>query len=408
MSKMASHAMMKFVSFVLIPSILSSSIGCMTIPQEVKWKQQKQLYVPFSDFAKLGAPEHPFCEMDVVYSEALLEAGIEVLLRIDYEASLDPSDLIIHSITAYKLPPSGISSKMVSFTPYEKATTDIILTHMEEEIKAALQRNINEMGKMTKTLRKKRTTNFFLYKNKVYARTIIPAGLDDVFQAALEVIQNADLEVEHSNPETGIIQTKTTSDGKEEKKSDFLFIFKFKKTPDDETEVKVVLVMKHYYPPYDGSRKIFKVTFPYSRTLVYLLNRISVKSGYEDNAVEFINSSQSVRDIFSLNTFGPRDIKKMDDKALKSMKPPKLIKKVEPNYPAKLRELGVQGEVILASVIGKDGNVQDIEVLSGIPQGVGLEEAAIKAVSQWKYEPATLNEEPVNLYFTVIVTFSLF
>ena len=75
---------------------------------------------------------------------------------------------------------------------------------------------------------------------------------------------------------------------------------------------------------------------------------------------------------------------------------------VEPVYPEIARRAGVSGVVILEAVIDPNGNVTDINVLRSIPL---LDEAAMDAVRQWKYEPTLLNGVPVPIVMTVTVRF---
>lgn len=75
---------------------------------------------------------------------------------------------------------------------------------------------------------------------------------------------------------------------------------------------------------------------------------------------------------------------------------------VEPVYPEIARRAGVTGVVILEAVIDPHGNVTDVNVLRSIPL---LDEAAIDAVRQWKYEPTLLNGVPVPIVMTVTVRF---
>jgi protein TonB len=60
--------------------------------------------------------------------------------------------------------------------------------------------------------------------------------------------------------------------------------------------------------------------------------------------------------------------------------------------------------VILEAVISENGNVEGVKVLAS--RGL-LDQAAIDAVRQWRYRPATLNGKPVRVYFTVTVDFVL-
>lgn len=88
---------------------------------------------------------------------------------------------------------------------------------------------------------------------------------------------------------------------------------------------------------------------------------------------------------------------------------PKLIEssKIEPIYPEIARAARVQGNVILQAIIQQDGGVGHLEILRCTRPSMGFEEAATEAVQNWRYEPATQNGRPVEVYFTVIVDFVL-
>ena len=77
----------------------------------------------------------------------------------------------------------------------------------------------------------------------------------------------------------------------------------------------------------------------------------------------------------------------------------------QPIYPAEAKKAGVQGAVVLAAVIGKDGSVQSLKVLNS-PSAL-LSEAAMGAVKQWKYRPYILNGTPVEVDTTITVNFTL-
>jgi len=86
--------------------------------------------------------------------------------------------------------------------------------------------------------------------------------------------------------------------------------------------------------------------------------------------------------------------------------PPKIIKRVEPRYPEMARKANIQGIVIIEAVISKTGKVVDARVLRSMGKS-GLDEAAIEAVMQWEFTPATLNGVPVDVYMTLTVDFRL-
>ena len=84
---------------------------------------------------------------------------------------------------------------------------------------------------------------------------------------------------------------------------------------------------------------------------------------------------------------------------------PKRVFSPDPHYPEEARHARVQGVVILQTIINKLGNVTDVKVLKGLPSG--LTEAAVEAVSKWRFEPATLEGKPVAVYYLVTVSFSV-
>jgi len=81
--------------------------------------------------------------------------------------------------------------------------------------------------------------------------------------------------------------------------------------------------------------------------------------------------------------------------------------KITPEYPELARVARLEGNVILQAIVHADGVVGDLEVLRVNRPNMGFEEAAITAVQQWMYQPATQNGKPVEVYFTVFVDFKL-
>jgi TonB family protein len=81
-----------------------------------------------------------------------------------------------------------------------------------------------------------------------------------------------------------------------------------------------------------------------------------------------------------------------------------LINKVAPVYPQLARQARIQGTVTLRAEIGKDGNVDNLQLISGHPM---LVPAAIEAVKQWKYKPYLLNGQAVLVETQIQVNFSL-
>jgi len=78
---------------------------------------------------------------------------------------------------------------------------------------------------------------------------------------------------------------------------------------------------------------------------------------------------------------------------------------VQPQYPQMAKIARVQGPVVLAAVIGKDGTIQNLRVVS--TASPLLNQAAVEAVKQWRYRPYILNGEPVDVDTTITVNFTL-
>ncbi len=81
------------------------------------------------------------------------------------------------------------------------------------------------------------------------------------------------------------------------------------------------------------------------------------------------------------------------------------LERPAPAYPDIARRLRAQGVVILEATIDRAGNVVDVRVLKD--PGFGLGEAALAAVREWRYQPATLNGRAVSVYLAVTVAFHL-
>ena len=82
----------------------------------------------------------------------------------------------------------------------------------------------------------------------------------------------------------------------------------------------------------------------------------------------------------------------------------KLIRHVDPIYPALASQAGIQGVVRMSLILSRDGTVSNITLISGHPL---LVPAAIEAVKQWVYQPTLLNGTPVEVSTEANVTLSL-
>ncbi len=81
-----------------------------------------------------------------------------------------------------------------------------------------------------------------------------------------------------------------------------------------------------------------------------------------------------------------------------------LLNKVVPQYPQLAIAMRAEGTVVLAATISKDGAIEHLRVVSGPPV---LQQAAVDAVSRWRYRPYLLNGNPVEVETTVNVVFKL-
>ncbi len=91
-------------------------------------------------------------------------------------------------------------------------------------------------------------------------------------------------------------------------------------------------------------------------------------------------------------------------RAAGEVKPPRLVRRVEPAYPEIARQARVEGVVILEATTDEYGRVRSIRVLRSIPL---LDQAALDAVREWVYEPMVINGRPRAVVFTVTVRFKL-
>jgi TonB family protein len=82
---------------------------------------------------------------------------------------------------------------------------------------------------------------------------------------------------------------------------------------------------------------------------------------------------------------------------------PSLISKVEPEYNEQARAAKYQGSVLLSIVVGTDGRATDFKVIKSL--GMGLDENAIAAVQQWRFNPGMKAGVPVKVQAQIEVNF---
>ena len=84
---------------------------------------------------------------------------------------------------------------------------------------------------------------------------------------------------------------------------------------------------------------------------------------------------------------------------------PQLLSKVEPDYSAEAKRLGVEGLVMLSLEVWEDGRPHNIRVSKSL--GHGLDEKAIEAVEQWRFSPGTKSGKAVRVQVQIEVSFRM-
>ena len=83
----------------------------------------------------------------------------------------------------------------------------------------------------------------------------------------------------------------------------------------------------------------------------------------------------------------------------------KVVHLVRPEYPESAKAAGIQGDVVLEAVVGKQGEIRKLRVVkSSSPL---LKQAAVYAVQQWRYAPYRMNDKAIEVETTIRVHFVL-
>ena len=86
---------------------------------------------------------------------------------------------------------------------------------------------------------------------------------------------------------------------------------------------------------------------------------------------------------------------------------PEVVREVKPNYTLDAMRAKLQGLVVLECVVLPDGTVGDVKVVKSLDKVFGLDEQAIKAVKEWRFLPGRRFGEPVPVYVTIELAFTL-
>jgi TonB family protein len=84
---------------------------------------------------------------------------------------------------------------------------------------------------------------------------------------------------------------------------------------------------------------------------------------------------------------------------------PEELDRAIPRYPVGARRANIQGPVVIRGIVRRDGTIDNLEIIKDLPYGLGDE--ARRAVSRWRFRPATYRGEPIDVYYTVTVNFRL-
>lgn len=84
---------------------------------------------------------------------------------------------------------------------------------------------------------------------------------------------------------------------------------------------------------------------------------------------------------------------------------PRVIYKIQPEYTEEARHAKISGSVLLSIIVDASGNPGDIQVVRGLDPG--LDKNAIAAVSQWRFDPATKNNQAVTVQAKVLINYRL-
>ena len=85
---------------------------------------------------------------------------------------------------------------------------------------------------------------------------------------------------------------------------------------------------------------------------------------------------------------------------------PRLLREVTPKYTAEAMRAKVQGVVLVEAVVLPDGSVGDVTVVRSLDRNFGLDQEAIKAAKQWRFQPGVRFGEPVAVLVTIELSFT--
>jgi TonB family protein len=142
----------------------------------------------------------------------------------------------------------------------------------------------------------------------------------------------------------------------------------------------------------------------FSATLMELYARVLHRLGRDEEATQMTEQASTIRRVRAEQVKSNQPVNPALHKMSEVTKPV-LLSKVEPQYSDDARLAKYSGGVLLSIEIGADGVPVNVVVVRGL--GLGLDEKAVEAVTQWRFKPATLDGEPVAVSAQVEVNFRL-
>lgn len=140
----------------------------------------------------------------------------------------------------------------------------------------------------------------------------------------------------------------------------------------------------------DGAGEAFSIPIPYNQTVVLASPEPSAKPEYIAVTAFDDQSGANVPDIYQVGG---------------DIAAPAVTKKVNPIYPNDARQAKVSGIVILETELDEKGVPVGVHILKDLESGLG--DAAVDAVKQWRFQPATKDGKPVRVLFHLTIQFKL-
>jgi TonB family protein len=143
----------------------------------------------------------------------------------------------------------------------------------------------------------------------------------------------------------------------------------------------------------------------FSATIMDLYAQFLTQQGRSDEAQSLRLQASEIRKAQIARAPGTKspspDVKRIGGE----VKAPVLISKTEPKYTAEARLAKYQGTILVYLKVDTEGLPRDVKVLRGL--GLGLDQRAIDAISQWRFKPAMQAGQPVPVEAHVEVNFRL-